>query len=310
MRPVGTSMLTLASALLLLAGCGGDDTGAPANDTTAPSTAETTARADDTERADTGDEDETIIGERVERWPSSLDGLDPADPARWTVEVVSTAPHDPSAFTQGLEHLDDGRLLESTGIRGLSDVRIVDAATGAVEVAAELAPEEFGEGLTVVDDTVIQLTWQEQTARRWSLPDLEPLPSFKYTGEGWGLCLLDDRLAMSDGTGVLQWRDPTDFGLLATVDVTRAGAPVTAINELECVDGHVVANLWRSSDVVVISPDGDVVATIDAGPLVDTIASTEPLREVLNGIAAHPDGTFSLTGKLWPTRFVVEVVEP
>ena len=244
----------------------------------------------------------------VSRWPAPLAALDPTTPANWTVDVIAVAPHDPDAFTQGLEPLADGRLLESTGLRGRSEIRIVEPSSGDVIVARSLEPEQFGEGVTVVNDTVVQLTWQEGKARRWSLPELEPLDSFTYDGEGWGLCRLGDRLAMSDGTSVLQWRDATTFALLETVPVTMAGQPVDQLNELECVDGHVVANIWRSEKVVVIEPSGPVVAIIDAGPLVDAIGSDDPVREVLNGVAAHPNGTFSMTGKRWPIRFVVRVV--
>ena len=291
--------------------CGGD--GSDASSTDQPESTTTTSAPPsttlDTEPVDDAADGSASGADSPTWWPTPLDELDIDAPATWTVEVLATAPHDPEAFTQGLERLSDDRFLESTGLRGQSEIRVVAATTGEVVRAASLDPEQFGEGLTAVDDTVIQLTWQEEVARRWSLPDLEPLPSFEYRGEGWGLCLLDDRLAMTDGTSTLQWRDPETFELIETVEVTRTGEPVPQLNELECVDGHVVANIWRSPEIVVIDPAGSVVATIDAGNLVATIDSDDPLREVLNGIAAHPDGTFSLTGKLWPTRFVVDVIE-
>ena len=315
MRRLRWSVLLLTS-LTMAASCGqSSDVGpvadAPTTTEGAPATTATNPSvSDDTDSApadpnSTDDQSEPP----VVWWPTPLAELDPSSPPTWSIEVVTTAPHDPEAFTQGLELLDDGRLLESTGIRGQSDVRIVDRSSGLVDDRRPLEPEEFGEGLTVVDETVLQLTWQAGVARRWTLPELDPLPSFTYEGEGWGLCLLDDRLAMSDGSSTLQWRDPSTFELLATVDVTRAGEPIELINELECIDGHVVANIWKSSEVVIISPTGAVVATIDASDLVAIIASNEPERAVLNGIAAHPDGTFSMTGKLWPTRFLVRVVE-
>ncbi len=319
-------LLALLATTVLVAGCGSEpspaelieqhvadppasdaDTadGSPTSDATPQEEPGTPAdqEPDDAAAADGGAADDS------RRWPSDPADLDPAAPAQWTVEVLATAPHDPEAFTQGLERLDDGRLLESTGRRRVSEVRIVDPSTGAVELAADLEPEEFGEGLTVVDGTVVQLTWQEQVARRWSLPDLTPLPSFTYEGEGWGLCLDGDRLAMSDGSSTLEWRDPETFAVLDSVTVRLAGEPIASLNELECVGGVILANVWRSPFVLVIRPDGAVVATIDATLLVDTIASDDPTDEVLNGIAAEPDGTFSMTGKLWPTRFVVRLVD-
>ncbi|MEM9201966.1 MAG: glutaminyl-peptide cyclotransferase [Actinomycetota bacterium] len=298
----------LVLAAVALAGCAGDEpsidplvteeeTGTP--DSTAPSSGSATTSPTTTSATET-------TGERT-RWPVPLASLAPDAPAEWSVDVLATAPHDPEAFTQGLELLDDGRLIESTGRRGLSDVRIVDPQTGNVEASQSLEPQEFGEGLTIVDDTVIQLTWQEEVARRWTVDDLAPLPSFTYEGEGWGLCALDDRLAMTDGSATLTWRDPVTFAIVETVQVTRAGVPVERLNELECVDGHVVANIWQTSEIVVIEPAGAVVATIDATVLVEAVATDDP-NAVLNGIAAHRDGTFSLTGKLWPTRFLVQVV--
>jgi len=299
--PWPATMLALA---LLVSGCTGDASRSPDLEA-GLGPAET-----DTAGADSGalESPAPDAGMLALRWPTDPTALDPASPAQWTVSVLDTAPHDPDAFTQGLERLADGRLIESTGRRGVSDIRIVDPATGSVERAVALDDTEFGEGLTVVDDTVIQLTWQEEIARRWRLPNLDPLPSFTYEGEGWGLCYDNSRLAMTDGSATLTWRDPETFAVLDSVTVRLAGEPVASLNELECVDGLVLANVWKSSVVLVIRPDGAVIATIDATSLVETVASNDPTRDVLNGIAAEPDGTFSMTGKLWPTRFVVRLV--
>ena len=243
----------------------------------------------------------------TQRWPRPLDTLDPNTPARWGVEVLDRFPHDTHAFTQGLEALGDGTLLESTGLRGESTIRIVDPTTGVVLDTANLTDEEFGEGATVVDDTIVQLTWQSGRARRWRLSDLTPLEPWAFEGEGWGLCLLGDRLAMSDGSATLTFRDPHDFAILEQVTVTFEGDDVTRLNELECVDGHVIANIWQSPAIIVIRPDGRAVATIDGTPLVDEIGSTAPSREVLNGVAVRDETSFWLTGKQWPTLFAIGV---
>ena len=153
----------------------------------------------------------------------------------------------------------------------------------------------------------MQLTWQSERARRWRLSDLSPLEPWAFEGEGWGLCLLDDRLAMSDGSAILTFRDPQDFTILEQVTVTFEGDDVTRLNELECVDGHVIANIWQSPMILVIRPDGQVVATIDGTPLVDEIGSQAPSRKVLNGIAVRDETSFWLTGKQWPTLFAVGV---
>ena len=306
MSRIGLRFAVLLGLSVLIVACGGDEsTTTPATTSEAPAAAPADDAGDTTESTGADPADVSDPGVGAERWPTRLDALDPSSPASWTVEVVATAPHDTGAFTQGLEELDDGRLLESTGRE--SDVRIVDPATGDVERSVPLADDQFGEGITVVGDTAVQLTWRDEVAPRWTLPDLEPLEPFTYEGEGWGLCLLEDRLAMTDGTSTLSWRDPETFDVLEQVEVVRNGVPLPLLNELECVDGHVVANIWKSSEIVVIRPDGAVVATIDGQPLVASTAVADPNEGVLNGIAAHLDGTFSMTGKLWPTRYVVQV---
>ena len=240
-------------------------------------------------------------------WPTDPATLDPDDPPVWTVEVVETYPHNPEAFTQGLELLTDGTVLESTGLRGFSTIRIVDLESGVVSASAALEATDFGEGATRVGDTIIQLTWQEEVARRWQLPDLTPLEPFTYVGEGWGLCLAGDRLAMSDGSSDLEWRGPEAFDVLETVPVRLRGAPVTDLNELECIGDHVVANVWLSDLLVVIRGDGAVVATIDASELVDS-TPVETDSDVLNGVADFGDGTLLLGGKRWPTFYRVRLV--
>ncbi len=240
-------------------------------------------------------------------WPIDPSTLDPDAPPMWTVEIIESYPHDPEAFTQGLELLANGTVLESTGLRGFSTIRLVDLQSGEVIARAELTTTEFGEGVTQVGDTVIQLTWQEEVARRWRLPDLTPLDPFAYDGEGWGLCLADDRLAMSDGSSDLEWRDPETFDVLETVVVQLRGEPVAALNELECIDDHVFANVWFSDFLVVIRSDGAVVATIDASELV-TITAVEMSGDVLNGVADLGDGTLLLGGKRWPRFYRVRLV--
>lgn len=242
-------------------------------------------------------------------WPTDPDEIDPGAPARWEVEIVERFPHDPTAFTQGLEVLDDDLLLESTGLRGQSSIRIINRDDGSVERREPLDDTHFGEGLTTVDGVVVQLTWQAGVAYRWRLPDLEPLAPFRFDGEGWGICALDGRLVTSDGSATLTWRDPVSFEPLETIDVRRRGAPVERLNELECMHGHIVANVWLEDYLVVVRPDGTVAATIDGRPLGAEISSSDP-DAVLNGVADLGDGTLLLGGKRWPTFFRVRLVSP
>ena len=235
-------------------------------------------------------------------WPTDLGG----GHQEWTVRVIERLPHDPAAYTQGLESAGDG-LLEGTGGRGESELRRLDPATGETLAVQRLDAELFGEGLTVSGEEVVQLTWEAGRALRYDLATLQPVGEFTYTGEGWGICAGAAELWMSDGSAVLQRRDPATFELLGSVTVRRDGVAIDDLNELECIGDHVAANIWKSDEIVVIDPsNGAVVATIDASALAAEIAPTDA-QAVLNGIADPGDGTLLLTGKLWPTLFVVVV---
>lgn len=227
-------------------------------------------------------------------------------PAGATFEIVEEIPHDTSAFTQGLE-LSDGRLFESTGLVGASSIREVDPETG--EVLRILPVDEvFAEGLTIVDDSAIQLTWKDGEAYRYDLDTFARTETYSYDGEGWGLCDDGDRLVMSNGTPTLQFRNRSDFSLISTVEVLFNNSPVDELNELECVDGRVWANIWRSSLIIEIDPaTGQVVRVLNARSL--TPPSVEgSSSSVLNGIAHDPtDDTYLVTGKQWPTMYRVRI---
>jgi glutaminyl-peptide cyclotransferase len=233
----------------------------------------------------------------------------PAAVARLRVEVIERRPHDVTSFTQGLA-MSDGRLYEGSGLYGQSTLREVDPRTGAVLRSIELDGRYFGEGIAVVDDRVIQLTWQEGTALVYRLSDFRQLEMFTYDTEGWGLCDDGRRLVMSDGTSRLYFRDRSTFELLETVSVTSAGAPVDQLNELECVDGHVYANVFGTESIMRIQPSsGTVDAIIDASGLLAPEEGSGEEGAVLNGIAYDSrSGTFLLTGKFWPALFEVRFV--
>lgn len=222
-----------------------------------------------------------------------------------TPKVLQTFSHDPQAFTQGLL-FSAGQLYESTGLYGQSSVRRVDLATGAVKQTVSLAATEFGEGLALVDNRLIQLTWKSGVAHVYDLDSLELQKSYDYSGEGWGLCHDGQRLVMSDGSSSLFFRDPTSFEMTGSVAVTRDGSSVRQLNELECVNGWVYANIWQTKQIVKIDPtSGNVAATITVDGLLTTEEATN--ADVLNGIAYLPDnGHFYITGKLWPKLFEVE----
>ncbi len=229
-------------------------------------------------------------------------------PEEWTVEVLDVSPHDPEAFTQGLEVVD-GTLYEGTGLVGESTVR-KGPVGGEPTVTVSLPEPLFGEGITVVGSRLWQLTWRSGVAVERDVDTLEERRRVRYDGEGWGLCHQEgpDRLVMSDGTATLTFRDPDDFSVLGTVEVTDSGNPVAELNELECVGDTVYANVWHTDHILRIDPaTGAVTARIDASGLLTPQEAAE--ADVLNGIAAgEEEGTFYITGKLWPHMFLVRFV--
>lgn len=230
---------------------------------------------------------------------------------RLVFQVVRTIPHDSTAYTQGLL-LHEGRLFESTGRYGASTVRTVDPATGAVLVDVPLDSMYFGEGLARVGDRLIQLTWKEGTARVLDVESLDSVGSFSYGGDGWGLCYDGSGLWMSDGTSRLTRRNAETFAVERTLDVTADGTAVYRLNELECVDGAVWANVYQRDEIVRIDPaTGRVTGIVDAQALTRDAGRFGDREAVLNGIAWDPAaGTFYVTGKLWPTMYEIRLDGP
>lgn len=219
------------------------------------------------------------------------------------VEVLANISHDANAFTQGLL-ITDGRLFESTGRYGESTLREVDLSTGEVIRSVQLNQSYFGEGIARVGDSLIQLTWRENIALVWDLENLTQTGNFSYEGEGWGLCNDGTRLVMSNGSSRLTFRNLTSFIAEASLNVTLNGQPLDELNELECFDGMLYANVWNTDLIAVIDPDsGNVTRIIDAAGLLN--ASEAAAADVLNGIA-HDGQDFWLTGKHWPKMFRVE----
>ncbi|AYF73380.1 glutaminyl-peptide cyclotransferase [Nocardia yunnanensis] len=226
---------------------------------------------------------------------------------KWRVEVIATRPHDPGAFTEGLE-ADGSVLYESTGLAGHSFVRATDLTTGAELARADLPAPLFGEGITRAGDLLWQLTYKDGIALARDPATLTEIRRTGYDGEGWGLCTRGGRLVMSNGSASLTFRDPLTFAVTGTVALTSHQD--AKLNELDCApDGSVYANLWPTDTILRVNPEtGEVLAAIDAAGLLPKKDRT-PDTDVLNGIAALP-GTdhFLLTGKKWPTSYEVRFV--
>ncbi len=236
----------------------------------------------------------------------SLEGP-PAAPEALRVEVIRRLPHDPDAFTQGLLW-HDGHLYESTGLRGESSLRQVVLDTGEVLRRRSLERRLFAEGLALVDDRLVQLTWQAGEAHVWSRDGFEHRETFRYDGEGWGLCYDGEHLVMSDGSERLAFRDPETFRVDHVVRVRDDHGFVEQLNELECVDGVVWANVWQTDRIVRIdAATGRVTGSVDASGLLEIGERFD--ADVLNGIAWIPERRhFVITGKLWPWLFEVDFV--
>ncbi|MDF0589967.1 glutaminyl-peptide cyclotransferase [Candidatus Methanocrinis natronophilus] len=222
--------------------------------------------------------------------------------------VVAVHPHDPGAFTQGLAYRD-GLLYEGTGLYGRSSLRETVPQTGEVVRYRALPTDLFGEGIVLLEDRIVQLTWRSGVGLVWDTDDLTVVETFFYATEGWGITSDGERLIMSDGTSKLRFLDPETFKVIGGVEVLAGGEPLLWLNELEYIDGLIYANVWKTDRIAIISPEmGVVVAWIDLSGLL-----TEEEREradVLNGIAHDPEtGRLFVTGKLWPKLFEIEVVK-
>jgi glutaminyl-peptide cyclotransferase len=222
------------------------------------------------------------------------------------IEVVKTYPHDPHAFTQGLEYWD-GFLYESTGETGQSSVRKVDLQTGKVLKKVDLSSQYFGEGLTIFRGKIYQLTWLSHTGFVYDLRSFNKLRDFSYYGEGWGLAHDEANLILSDGTNRLRFIDPESFAEVRSLEVYAGGEAVANLNELEVIEGDIYANVWHANRIARIDAHtGQVRAWIDCSTLV--AKEQKEAESVLNGIAfdAARKRLF-VTGKDWGHLFEIRI---
>lgn len=226
----------------------------------------------------------------------------------YTYRIINTYPHDRSAFTQGLIY-EKGFLYEGTGLFRRSMLRRVELETGNVVKLYEMPEQYFGEGITIFEDRIIQLTWQSKEGFVYDKESFELLRNFDYPTEGWGITHDGKQLIMSDGTANLYFWDPETFVETGRIQVFDADGPVSKLNELEYIKGEIFANIWQSNRIARISPrTGEVVGWIDLQGLLSPEDKTEAV-DVLNGIAydAVAERLF-VTGKLWPKLFEIAIV--
>ncbi len=228
-------------------------------------------------------------------------------PQQSSYRVIKTYPHDRTAFTQGLE-FHDGFLYEGTGLVGRSSLRKVSLETGQVLQRYDVPPPFFGEGITVLNQQIFELTWQTQTGFVYDKSTFHVIRSFNYAGEGWGLTNDGKQIYMSDGSAQIRVWDPATLKELRRITVKDGSREIVALNELEFVRGEILANVWQTDRIARISPaDGKVLGWIDLGGILPKADHPES-DAVLNGIAydAAADRLF-ITGKLWPKIFEIKL---
>ncbi|MCH2113626.1 MAG: glutaminyl-peptide cyclotransferase [Pirellulales bacterium] len=231
---------------------------------------------------------------------------DPA-PTVHGFEVVNTYTHDSHAFCQGLA-FSKGVLYEGTGKYGKSTLRRVDLATGEVLQQVQLDRNLFGEGITIWDDRIYQLTWRSGVGIIYDKKTFAKLETFRFRGEGWGLTHDEEHLILSDGSSVLYFLNPTTFREVRRVVVRDGGIPVANLNELEYVEGKILANVWGSDQIARIAPEtGEVIARINLRGLAPPETRRNP-DAVLNGIAYDAKNQrLFVTGKNWPTLYEIRL---
>ncbi|MBM3807770.1 MAG: glutaminyl-peptide cyclotransferase [Acidimicrobiia bacterium] len=224
-------------------------------------------------------------------------------------KVVATFPHDTTSFTQGLVFAD-GEFYESTGLEGESTLRRVEIATGRTLQRIDVPLPYFAEGLALVGDKLLQLTWRHQVGFVYDRKTFKQQRTFSYKSEGWGIAY--DRtggLVMSDGSDTLTFLDPKTLAPARTLRVRDAGRAIAQLNELEWIEGEIWANVWLTDRIARISPStGEVNAWVDLSSLWPAAQRPAPGDQVLNGIAYdRATRRIYITGKKWPRLYQIVV---
>ena len=232
-----------------------------------------------------------------------------ATPPVWKAKVVATFPHDSGAYTQGLT-IEKGQMIEGTGRYGSSTLREVKLETGSVLRSLALDEKYFGEGITILDGKIFQLTWKNNLCFVYDLKTFQYKEYFQYPYEGWGLTDNGTELILSDGSSDLRFIDPNSFKELRKISVKDGGERVKNLNELEYVNGEIWANIWYDDRIARISPEsGQLIGWIDLSSIYPK-SQRKDRDQVLNGIAQDPDTKkLYVTGKNWPKLYEIEIVK-
>lgn len=225
-------------------------------------------------------------------------------------EIIQSYRHDPKAFTEGLL-IHEGSLFEGTGLTGQSDLRELDLNSGNIKRSVKNQDTIFGEGIAWWNEKIFQLTWKNKKVLVYDALSLEKIREFKLpTAEGWGLTSTGSELILSDGSDQIYFIDPLTFRIVRSIKVRNDNKSINQINELEWINGKIVANIWQTSLVMVIDPEsGKVLEVWDLSSLVNQIPEFERKNlDVLNGIAWDADSkSLYVTGKFWPRLFEIRI---
>lgn len=230
-------------------------------------------------------------------------------PKKYSYKVLKSFPHDPDAYTQGLFY-KDGFLYEGTGRNGSSSIRKVELETGKVLQSVNLDQKHFGEGITLFNNKIYQLTWTSEIGFTYDFNSFQQIGTFSYTTQGWGLTTNGKFLIMSDGSNIIHFMDPETFGETKRIEVYDDKEPINQLNELELINGDLYANVYQTDKIVIINPNTGVVkGEINFKGLLKDSDKTDDV-DVLNGIAwDEAEKRLFVTGKLWPKLYQVEIME-
>ena len=202
-----------------------------------------------------------INNDKKETYYSSINLFPNNNPNKLKFKIKNIFPHDTDAYTQGLT-FDKNRFFESTGRRGFSSLKEVELKSGKTIKKIDLDNKYFGEGITVFNDKIYQLTWEANLGFVYDKNSFEKIDQFKYNHEGWGITTYDNKLLISDGTETIYFIDPESYKLIKKIQVYNKNGPIKLINELENVKGKIFANIYGKEEIIIFNPETGIVESI------------------------------------------------
>lgn len=218
--------------------------------------------------------------------------------------IIKKYKHDPSAFTQGLVYQND-HFFESTGGWGSSEIRKINKHTGKVINFNKLQSKYFGEGITIYDNKIFQVTWKSNKGFVYDINNFKLLDDFNIYGQGWGLTNDGQSLILSDGSEKIYYLNPQNFEIEKTISVSVNGNKLIYINELEFIRGEIWANIWKSNDIITVNPLSGIVTSIFD---ISKISEQTEIEDVANGIAWDKvNDKIFITGKNWNFIYLLDI---